>query len=242
MPTCWNIAFYIIIAIVLLQMLNSTEGWTSREKKNCERKANKKNWGKFWWTRRIQTANGWKCPSGWDDTGCTWNMDLPGLEGKQCRLKKSKRASKEGSTCKSNKECSNGRKCSYSGFCHDKDSVESPNGQCKRNDQCNGKRKCKNGRCYDPDPAPAPAPVYWQGLASREQESSPAPVGKGTGSSCSSNSECSSNICGFTSHGRGSKECKAPRPPSNPANPYALYNTGNYGITLPSARPWSPPV
>jgi hypothetical protein len=66
----------------------NTTNTNENDKKRCRKMAAKKLWGQYNWTKRILHSGKWKCPSGWQGTGCTWKMGTE-FEQKQCRRKKS---------------------------------------------------------------------------------------------------------------------------------------------------------
>ena len=86
----------------LRQKLIDTKSQTDQNKPNetrldktkCRKMASKNLWDKYDWTSRVMNKNVWKCPSGWQNTGCSWGMGSE-FEKKQCRRKKSGRTSED---------------------------------------------------------------------------------------------------------------------------------------------------
>jgi ribosomal 50S subunit-associated protein YjgA (DUF615 family) len=59
----------------------------------CKDMTAKSLWDQYDFRSRIQNKNGnWRCPKGWEDTGCTWDINGQGkskeFDKKQCRRKK----------------------------------------------------------------------------------------------------------------------------------------------------------
>jgi hypothetical protein len=82
------IALYVVLAMVV-SLLSFAEQYTppTIDKARCRKNTAKKLWGKYDFTRRIKSSGEWKCPNGWENTGCTWQMGKE-FEQKQCRRKK----------------------------------------------------------------------------------------------------------------------------------------------------------
>jgi len=83
------IMYAVVILAVYLMYTKQSESFEGdvNDKKLCRTKAKRSLWSKYDWQARIQTDDGWKCPLGWEGTGCTWGMGTE-FEQKQCRRKK----------------------------------------------------------------------------------------------------------------------------------------------------------
>lgn len=88
------------LAIYLLYIFTKESYETKVDKTKCRKMAHKKLWSTYDWTRRVMNKDGWKCPSGWQNTGCTWEMGNE-FEQKQCRRKKSETTSEDKNTKRS---------------------------------------------------------------------------------------------------------------------------------------------
>ena len=205
-----KVTLMILVGIVMWMIFSTRcEGYTPGNVKNCKNKANKILWDTHDFRPRIETkdASGnvvWKCPSGWQGTGCDWDMKELGneykeYEKKQCRRKKTKRQSEEadGSKCTSNADCIKGRNCSYDGYCYDKDNmVENASSICTRNSHCSTGRKCQkseggsSGICTSTSSEPQPIDAS----IGAAPAAAPAALLKG-GKACDWHSECESGKC-----------------------------------------------
>lgn len=177
----WTLAL-ILLVVLMWTLKGSREGFSDAVFNKCKKNLGKRSdWLKYDYTKREMTRTGkWKCPQGWEDTGCDWGMDKNGKDGdyinKQCRRVKSVRVETEGAnnTCASNTDCTKGRNCGYDGICYDKNLMkEDSKGYCNRDSQCVTGRKCTKpggkddkgvtykGTCQGTatavQPAPAPA-------------------------------------------------------------------------------------
>ena len=147
MQSVYIVYAIIILAVYLMYTNKQSESFEgdATDKKLCRTKAKKSVWSKYDWQVRIKGTDGtWKCPVGWEGTGCDWGMGTE-FQEKQCRRLKSTRIETEGTnnTCASNLDCSEGRNCSYDGICYDKNGMrESSKGYCNRNSHCSTGRKC----------------------------------------------------------------------------------------------------
>lgn len=93
---------YVVILVSIYLMFAKQSASESFEgdvadKKLCRIKAKRSIWKKYDWQSRIETDDGWKCPLGWQGTGCDWGMGTE-FEQKQCRRLKT---STRGMTIKS---------------------------------------------------------------------------------------------------------------------------------------------
>jgi len=88
------------LAIYLLYIFTKESYETKVDETKCRKMAHKKLWSTYDWTSRVMNKGGWKCPSGWQNTGCTWEMGNE-FEQKQCRRKKSETTSEDKNTKRS---------------------------------------------------------------------------------------------------------------------------------------------
>jgi hypothetical protein len=80
---------YILIALLAMFIVRGQKESlaSTTDKTKCRKMAKKSLWKDYDFTRRILNKGEWKCPKGWENTGCTWDMGKE-FEGKQCRRKK----------------------------------------------------------------------------------------------------------------------------------------------------------
>ena len=90
-----------IVFVLSIYLLYTKESYETKvDKTKCRKMAHRKLWSTYDWTSRVMNKGAWKCPSGWQNTGCTWEMGNE-FEKKQCRRKKSETTSEDKNTKRS---------------------------------------------------------------------------------------------------------------------------------------------
>ena len=107
---------YIVYAVIILavylmytkQSVSESFEGDKEQKKLCRVKAKRSLWSKYDWQTRIKVGDVWKCPLGWQGTGCDWGMGTE-FELKQCRrLKNSPAKGMSTKTAATNPLCTSG--------------------------------------------------------------------------------------------------------------------------------------
>lgn len=109
MQSVYIVYAVIILAVYLMYTKQSiSESFEMADKKLCRVKAKRSLWSKYDWQPRIKVGDVWKCPLGWQGTGCNWGMGTE-FEQKQCRrLKNSSAKGMSTKTVATNPLCTSG--------------------------------------------------------------------------------------------------------------------------------------